>query len=237
MNYILAILLIGLVILFHELGHFVAARIVGIPIKIFSVGFGPALWKREKGVTEYRLALIPIGGYVMPAIDNEEDLFQLSVYQRVVMTIGGPLASLILAVISFSLINIFTGSLSLKAILIVPVTQTLAIFYQMLLSLPGLFSNHRQLSGVVGIVAQWGQVFGVDLIKGFSFTAIISINLAFLNLLPLPIFDGGKIMLYLLEKIHPVIKRLHFPLAITSWVLMMGLMVYVTVLDIGKFFI
>lgn len=45
MNYILAILLIGLVILFHELGHFVAARIVGIPIKIFSVGFGPALWK------------------------------------------------------------------------------------------------------------------------------------------------------------------------------------------------
>ena len=66
MQYIIALLLIGFVILAHEFGHFIAARIVGMPIKIFSIGFGPKLWAVKKRETEYRIAMIPLGGYVMP---------------------------------------------------------------------------------------------------------------------------------------------------------------------------
>ena len=65
MTQILAfILLIGPLIFFHELGHLLAAKLVGVKVLRFSLGFGPALWKVRIGETEYRLAPIPLGGYV-----------------------------------------------------------------------------------------------------------------------------------------------------------------------------
>ena len=64
MNHAIAFLLIGFAILFHEFGHYLAARIAKVPIQTFSVGFGPAIWKRQIGETEYRISLIPMGGYV-----------------------------------------------------------------------------------------------------------------------------------------------------------------------------
>jgi regulator of sigma E protease len=63
---------------------------------------------------------------------------------------------------------------------------------------------------------------------------MLSLNLAILNLLPLPPLDGGKIVLCLLEKVHPQLARLHFPLAIFGWVCLLGLMGYTTVLDIAR---
>jgi regulator of sigma E protease len=66
---------------------------------------------------------------------------------------------------------------------------------------------------------------------------LISLNLALLNLLPLPILDGGKVILYSLEKIHCKFKKLHYPLAIASWIFIIGLMGYVTVLDVFKYLV
>jgi regulator of sigma E protease len=71
MNYIAVLFIIGTLILVHELGHFLAARAVGIRIELFSIGFGPALWKKRSGDTEYRISLVPLGGYVMPAVSDE----------------------------------------------------------------------------------------------------------------------------------------------------------------------
>ena len=70
MNYVFTLLLIGFAILFHEFGHYLAARIANVPIQTFSVGFGPAVWKRQIGETEYRISWIPLGGYVLPAIED-----------------------------------------------------------------------------------------------------------------------------------------------------------------------
>lgn len=77
MNYLIVVFTIGWLILIHELGHFVAALWMKIPIARFSVGFGPKIWKFKKGITEYWLSLIPIGGYVLPKIDDESDFFQI----------------------------------------------------------------------------------------------------------------------------------------------------------------
>src|SRR4051794_11875672 len=57
------IILVPLVV-FHEFGHYVFARIFGVKAEIFSVGFGPKLWSRQMGETELRLSAIPMGGYV-----------------------------------------------------------------------------------------------------------------------------------------------------------------------------
>ena len=67
------ILVFGLVIFVHELGHFLAAKAMGVYAPRFSIGFGPALWRRRRGETEYVLAALPLGGYVRMAsrLDQE----------------------------------------------------------------------------------------------------------------------------------------------------------------------
>ncbi len=67
------VLVFGLVIFVHELGHFLAAKAVGVYAPRFSIGFGPTLWRRRRGETEYVLAALPLGGYVRMAsrLDQE----------------------------------------------------------------------------------------------------------------------------------------------------------------------
>ncbi len=67
----------GLVIFVHELGHFLAAKAFGVYAPRFSIGFGPALWKRRWGETEYVIAALPLGGYVRMASREDETLAML----------------------------------------------------------------------------------------------------------------------------------------------------------------
>ncbi|MBM3906682.1 MAG: RIP metalloprotease RseP [Gemmatimonadetes bacterium] len=68
------ILVLGLVIFVHELGHFLAAKWTGVYAPRFSIGFGPALWKKRRGETEYVLAAFPLGGYVRMASRDDETM-------------------------------------------------------------------------------------------------------------------------------------------------------------------
>lgn len=66
------LLVFGLVIFVHELGHFLAAKWAGVYTPRFSIGFGPALWRRRRGETEYIVAAIPLGGYVRMASKEDQ---------------------------------------------------------------------------------------------------------------------------------------------------------------------
>jgi regulator of sigma E protease len=66
------IVVFGLVIFVHELGHFLAAKATGVYAPRFSIGFGPALWSHRWGETEYRIAALPLGGYVRMASREDE---------------------------------------------------------------------------------------------------------------------------------------------------------------------
>ncbi len=74
LSWIAPIVVFGLVVLVHELGHFLAARLVRIYAPRFSIGFGPALWRRRFGETEYVLAALPLGGYVRMATRDDGTL-------------------------------------------------------------------------------------------------------------------------------------------------------------------
>ena len=64
------VLLFSLSIFVHELGHFLAARALGMAADVFSIGMGPALWKRKFGATVWKIGAIPFGGYVaLPQMD------------------------------------------------------------------------------------------------------------------------------------------------------------------------
>ena len=70
MSYFAVFAIVSLLILVHELGHFAVARLVGIPVARFSLGMGGALWSVTRGGTEYRISVIPLGGYVLPQVQD-----------------------------------------------------------------------------------------------------------------------------------------------------------------------
>ena len=69
---VVCVLLFALAILIHEFGHFIVALKLGLRVEAFSIGFGPAIWKKKFRGVEYRISWIPLGGYVsLPDIDPE----------------------------------------------------------------------------------------------------------------------------------------------------------------------
>lgn len=105
------LILLGVLIFIHEFGHFITAKILGVKVLKFSLGFGPALLKRARGETEYRLSWIPLGGYVKllgedPESDEEIPPEELPraftskpLWARMAIILAGPLANYMLAVV------------------------------------------------------------------------------------------------------------------------------------------
>ncbi len=117
-----AVLLLGLAIFIHELGHFLAARWLGLTVDAFSIGFGPALWQRKIDQTRYRISLIPFGGYVaLPQLDPsgmekiqgthdtdaaeqkgetaERQLPEIAPWRRIIVALAGPSGNILLAIL------------------------------------------------------------------------------------------------------------------------------------------
>ena len=108
----IALIAIGVIILAHELGHFLAGKRLGIKVEKFSIGFGPRLLGFKRGDTEYRISWLPIfGGYVKFAGDNpaeeqkeeEGQLLSAPVSHRAIIAVSGPGMNMILAVFAFAL--------------------------------------------------------------------------------------------------------------------------------------
>lgn len=101
------ILLLGIVIFVHELGHFLAAKWRGVKVLRFSLGFGPAMFAVQRGETEYRLSWFPLGGYVQMAGDSpsedgsmpdgDKEFLSHHWFGRLIIAVAGPAANLITA--------------------------------------------------------------------------------------------------------------------------------------------
>jgi regulator of sigma E protease len=107
------LVVLGVLVVFHELGHFAVARACGVKVLRFSVGFGRILWSRRFGAdrTEWAIASIPLGGYVKMADEREDALApedrprafnRQGVGKRIAIVAAGPAANLLLAVLLFA---------------------------------------------------------------------------------------------------------------------------------------
>ena len=111
MGIVLAILLFGFIVFFHELGHFLLAKKNKIDVDEFAVGMGPALFQKTYKGTRYSIRLLPIGGYCAmgedeEATDSPNNFNNKSVWARISVIAAGPVFNFILAWI-FSVILIF----------------------------------------------------------------------------------------------------------------------------------
>ena len=106
------IAVLGVLIFIHELGHYLAARHVGVRVEAFSIGFPPTAWGKQVGETEYRISWVPIGGYVKLFGQNVNDenpndptnYAAKSLFQRLYILVAGPAMNLLFALIFMPLV-------------------------------------------------------------------------------------------------------------------------------------
>ena len=108
---VIVIVLVGVTIFVHELGHFLAAISFKMFVETFSIGFGPALWKKKiRGIT-YKIGWIPFGGYVaLPQLDpaamaviqgsskNSASLPEVAAWKKIIVVAAGPAGNVVLAI-------------------------------------------------------------------------------------------------------------------------------------------
>jgi membrane-associated protease RseP (regulator of RpoE activity) len=319
----LAISVLALLIVVHELGHFVAARAQGIYVTRFSIGFGPVLWKYQGPQTEYALRAFPLGGYVaFPDDELDEEiepndpnlLKNRPILDRAIVISAGVIANLVFAYFLLMTQIAWVGIPELKpapGVLIIQVApETSSVAAQagikahpnqpltfeiqrkeqpLTLSLtpkagddgvarigvrlapngteihrkaksPGellgsaaqrfeqivvltvqgfgqLLSNFKdaanQMSGPVAIVAIGADIARTDLSRLLQFAALISVNLAIINILPLPALDGGQLALLLAEALRgkPLPTEVQNGFMQTGLFLLLGLGMFLIVRD------
>ena len=223
--------IIVLVILVHEMGHYLAARAMGVAVDSFSIGFGKVLLKKKMWGTEWRLSLIPLGGYIKPR--GEQDYYNLekdpqsfwagSPWHRAFIAVMGPVFNLLLPwPLYFMLlvgqpypdVVVPQGAQPARIGVIEAAVYSDRIARRMYSSIWQAVVQPRkepmsikEVGGPVAVyefteqarkrsgeTGDWG--FLIDWIAFFS------INLGVINLLPIPILDGGHIVMSTVEGIR-----------------------------------
>ncbi|WP_110558657.1 RIP metalloprotease RseP [Helicobacter cinaedi] len=116
MSIFIALLILSFLVFFHELGHFIVARICGVKVEVFSIGFGKKLVSWQFRQTEYVLSMIPLGGYVKlkgqddsnPKLKNYEadSYLSKSPWQRIAILLAGPFFNLFLAFLLYMAVGL-----------------------------------------------------------------------------------------------------------------------------------
>ena len=350
MNVLISITVLGFLIFFHELGHFLAAISLGIKVNQFSIGFGPSILKKQKDGITYALRAFPLGGFVsFPGDETDHEfpkdhpdiLKNRPIFDRAIVISAGVVFNLLLAwivligQISFSglpdqlnpgvvIMSVQADSAAsiaglsagdqiisidgiklgkdkeavkelvkkiqsspgdklsierikgdkLDTINLVPfeylgkgkigaqlqqnisnktrpvngpieaITSTNTQFFDLLnktiQGYKGLITNFettsKQLSGPVKIVEIGAQLSQQGVNGLILFTALISINLAVLNSLPLPLLDGGQLALLILEGIRgkPIPEKIQLVFMQSGFVLLVGLSVVLIIRDTSQ---
>ncbi|MBR3888125.1 MAG: RIP metalloprotease RseP [Clostridia bacterium] len=105
-NLLKIIAILGTLVTIHELGHFIVAKLCNVKVHKFSIGFGPKLFKRDSGETEYTLRLIPFGGFVQmegeeERSDDERAFNKKPIRQRIAIVSAGAIVNIIFAIIVY----------------------------------------------------------------------------------------------------------------------------------------
>jgi regulator of sigma E protease len=232
MEYFFVCIILATLILIHEAGHLLAAKAIGLPVSVFSIGFGPKLAGISLGGTEYRVSAIPLGGYCLPAIASLEEWTMIPFLKKTVLSLGGPAANIVFAVIGYIVLGLGMGMDPFSAIA-GGFRKSADIFMSTIVAISMIPSHPELVSGPVGLVKAGAAAFR----NGFpflSFASLISVNLAVFNLLPIPALDGGKILIAVFEKLFPRARRVSFTAHVAGWIFIAGLLAMTLILDVRR---
>ncbi len=231
------VVILGFLVLIHEAGHFLVARLCKIKVQEFAIGFGPIIWKKETKNTKYAVRLIPLGGFVNmlgeeEQSDEEGSFSKASIPKRIAIVAAGGLVNIIFAILLYViLLWIITGNfivaIGSSGDLVIAMWDTIKLLFTGGVSVDNLM-------GPIGISQVVAQTSGV--IDFFYIMAIISVSLGFTNLLPFPPLDGGKILIYIIEAIRrkPMKQDFELKLQMLGFLVLITLSIYVAINDVGR---
>ena len=231
------IVILGFLVLIHEAGHFLVARLCKIKVNEFSIGFGPLIWSKKAEKTKYSLRLIPLGGYVNmlgeeERSEEEGSFSKASIPKRIAVVAAGGLVNIIFAILLYIiLIAIVTGNLGTA------ISSTGNFIMSMVESIKLLFTGGVTVDNLMGPIGISEVVAQTSSIIDFLYImAIISMSLGVTNLLPFPPLDGGKILIYIIEAIRrkPLKEDFELKLQMAGFLLLITLSVYVAFNDVGR---
>lgn len=236
-NALKIIFILGFLVLIHETGHFIVARLCKVKVKEFAIGFGPTIWQKQGKETRYALRLIPLGGFI--SMEGEEErseeegsFSRSSIPRRIAIVAAGGLINVIFAIIVYIiLMTIMTGDFGRA------VSLTGNFAFSIVESLKMLFSGGATIDQLMGPVGISGVVAQTSNLAEFIYIlALISMSLGVTNLLPFPPLDGGKIVLLLLEGVRkkPLKESTEIKIQMIGFMLLISLSIYVTYNDITR---
>ena len=239
------IFLLGFLILIHETGHFVVAKLCKVRVNEFAIGFGPTIWKKQGKETKYALRLIPLGGFI--SMEGEEELSdkegsfsKASIPKRVAIVAAGAIVNIIFALIvyfilatsyNFQVTNNWSSALTFAG------EKTGTFITSTFLGLKQLFTGKAgldQMMGPVGISEVVAKTNGM--FEFINMIAIVSLSLGVTNLLPIPALDGGKILLLIIEAIRkkPLSQKIEINIQLLGFSFIIILALFVTWNDIAR---
>ena len=238
------VIILALLIFVHEFGHFITAKLLGVQVNEFALGMGPALFKKQKGETLYALRLIPIGGYCAMEGEDEDSESERAFNkkpawaQAIILAAGAGMNAITAFLIVLGLYiargvpDAFVNSIKTAGNMVAVLYDTIAQLFFGAISV-------SELSGPVGIAYVVDEAASYGIFTLLFFTAFLSMNLAVMNLLPLPALDGGRLFFLLVRVITRgrLTESMEARVNTAGMVLLIALMIYVTWNDIGRFVI
>ena len=250
-NAIKIIFLLGFLVIIHEGGHFLVAKMCKVKVNEFSIGFGKVIWKKQGKETLYSVRMIPLGGFVQmegESVDsNDERAFtNVSIPKRIAIVSAGAIVNILFGIIAYFVL-ISTVGLQFAD----PAKDTILnrIYYggintgEFILSIfdsiKMLFTNGvsvEQMTGPVGISQIVVQASGF--VNYIYILAVISVSLGVTNLLPIPALEGGKIILLIVEAIRrkKITLETEAKITLIGFSLLIALSLYVTYHDVIRIF-
>ena len=232
------IILLGILVLIHEGGHFIVAKLCKIKVNEFSIGFGKTLWNKQGKETVYSLRLIPLGGYVNlegeeEHSDKEGSFSNASISKKILIIIAGAFVNIIFGLVVYFLLVLYHYGFN------VAIASTANFIGALFTSIKTLFTGGttiNDLTGPVGIASIVSQTSGIT--DFVYFMSVISLSLGITNLLPIPPLDGGKLLIYIIEwiKRKPLKEETSLKIQTVGFAFIMGLSIFVLYNDIMKFF-
>ena len=234
-NIIKIAFLLGFLIIIHEGGHFLVAKLCKVKVNEFAIGFGPILLQKQGKETKYVLRLIPLGGFVNmegeeERSEEEGSFSKASIPKRIAIVLAGGLVNIIFGLLAyFIIIASYTDiANAIEALKFFGISMIDSL--KMLVN--GTAFREEQLTGIVGISEMVVETKGI--VNYIYLIAVISVSLGVTNLLPIPPLDGGKVVLLLLEAIRkkPLKENIEIKIQMAGFALMIALTIFVTYKDI-----
>ncbi len=206
------IFLLGFLIIIHEGGHFLVAKLCKVRVNEFSIGFGPKLWSKQGKETKYELRLIPFGGFVNMEGEEEHSekegsFSKASIPKRFAIIVAGALVNILFGILAYIILLMVRYYTVVEPNIIESISyafsSTGTLIYAMFDSIVQLFSGKVSLNDMVGPVGISQMISQTSGLSQFIYLlALISVSLGITNLLPFVPLDGGKALILIIEAIR-----------------------------------